>query len=260
AHFYRNHYRKLTRKSVALLVILGIVSSGTTIFYYEALQFVSSSIGIVLLFQFTWMVVVIDSVVTRVMPSMRQWLSVLLILIGTICAVKLQGQGAASGAAPGLSGATIGYLLGLLSAATYAVYLVLLERVHTDTPPVVNTSIMVLTSLVIAIAVFPAAFAEIFSMVVHPKPGMPGVIGLLTWTSLIAVFGQVIPPLLFNRGIPVIGGAAAGILGAMELPVGMIASLFLVHEQIVLLQWLGIVLILAGILLPGLGRRRGTAS
>ncbi|MDB5085345.1 MAG: hypothetical protein JWN30_2231, partial [Bacilli bacterium] len=130
AHFYRNHYRKLTRKSVALLVILGIVSSGTTIFYYEALQFVSSSIGIVLLFQFTWMVVVIHSVVTRVMPSMRQWLSVLLILIGTICAVKLQGQGAAGSAAAGSSATTIGYLLGLLSAVTYAVYLVLLERVH----------------------------------------------------------------------------------------------------------------------------------
>jgi drug/metabolite transporter (DMT)-like permease len=72
---------------------------------------------------------------------------------------------------------------------------------------------------------------------------------LLGWGLLLGILGQVVPTIAFNVGIPRIGSTLAAMLGAMELPVAIIAAFLLIGEPVLLVQWLGMILIIAGILL-----------
>ena len=51
---------------------------------------------------------------------------------------------------------------------------------------------------------------------------------------------------LFSIGVPKVG--LGTILGAAELPTAIIASITLVHEVVTVMQWIGIIFILLGIL------------
>ncbi|MNN96257.1 hypothetical protein D3C81_2152090 [compost metagenome] len=48
----------------------------------------------------------------------------------------------------------------------------------------------------------------------------------------------------------------AGILGAAELPVAVLLSSFVLHEQVSGLQWTGVVLVLLGVVMPELYKLR----
>lgn len=52
-------------KSLIALLPTGITVGATSILYYSALQYIPASIAIVLLFQFTWMGVLIEAVIER---------------------------------------------------------------------------------------------------------------------------------------------------------------------------------------------------
>ncbi|MNW65137.1 EamA-like transporter family protein [compost metagenome] len=73
---------------------------------------------------------------------------------------------------------------------------------------------------------------------------------------MLGLFGAFIPPVLFAIGVPHIGGGMAGILGAAELPVAVLLSSFVLHEQVSGLQWTGVVLVLLGVMLPELYKLR----
>ena len=69
------------------------------------------------------------------------------------------------------------------------------------------------------------------------------------WGILIALFGTVIPPLLLNAGFPLTGIGLGSIVSALELPVSVMMAYFLLHENVLLMQWLGILLIICAIIM-----------
>jgi drug/metabolite transporter (DMT)-like permease len=72
--------------------------------------------------------------------------------------------------------------------------------------------------------------------------------GLWVWGLLIGLFGSIIPSILFMIGIPKIGTGLASILASVELPVVIIVSAVFLDEKTSLQQWIGILLILIGIM------------
>lgn len=60
---------------------------------------------------------------------------------------------------------------------------------------------------------------------------------------------MILPPYVFAKGAPHLDTGMAAILGAVELPVVIIVSGLLLGERTGWVQWLGIGLILAGIIL-----------
>jgi len=80
--------------------------------------------------------------------------------------------------------------------------------------------------------------------------------GLWKWGILLAVFGMILPPFLYAKGAPFIETGLAAVLGSVELPVVIICSALLLHEQTYLLQWIGIAIILLGVFVS----ERKTAS
>ena len=74
--------------------------------------------------------------------------------------------------------------------------------------------------------------------------------GLWKYGLGLGTFSIVIPSIAFTIGIPKIGSGLATILGAAELPVTTIMSVFVLKEAVLSSQWFGVSLILIGIAIP----------
>lgn len=84
--------------------------------------------------------------------------------------------------------------------------------------------------------------------------------GLWKYGSLLGFFGVLLPVLLFSIGAPKIGTGLATIIGAAELPTAIIASVFIIHEHVALLQIIGVVIIFIGVAFPQLSEMRKEES
>lgn len=221
---------QIPRKQWLLLAILGVAGAGTSYAYYRSLTLLPASLAIVLLFQFSWMVLLMDILVTRRLPGRQKWIGVVLITAGTILAVGLlQGD---LGSFPLWA---IG--LGVLSAVFYALTLYLSGYVDTRSSPAVRSAVAVTVSSIAILCIFPPSMG-----MAHALPR-----GLWQWALMAALFGQVIPQLFMLIAIPRTGGRMAGVLGSIELPVAVLVAHVALGEDVSFLQWTGVFLILVGI-------------
>ena len=80
----------------------------------------------------------------------------------------------------------------------------------------------------------------------------------MKWGIVLALFGTVIPPLLFNAGFPLTGIGLGSIVSALELPVSVMMAYFLLNENVNTVQWLGIVLIILAIIIMNVNFKKTT--
>ncbi len=229
-----------------IVAVLGVCGAGTSFCYYLALTRMPASLGIIMLFQFAWMVMVIDVLVTRRLPEVQKWLGMLMIVGGTVLAVGIIGQ-----RIPAVPWWAVG--LGLLAGLFYALTLYLSSYVDTSTPPITRSAVTVTISGLVILPLFPPSF--LWDGSVNR--------GLWLWGGLIALFGQVLPMLLMLVSTPRTGGRMAGVLASIELPVAVLSAHLLLAESVHWLRWVGVVLILIGICIsewPGWPRRSETAG
>lgn len=229
----RSRRHTIHLKQALLLMLVGTTTGITGIFYYSALQFIEASLAIILLFQFTWLGVLLEAFLLRQRPARGKLYALVVIAVGTILASGLSG--AATGEISWL-----GIFFGLLSAVSYTLFIWFSGKVVLTLPALTRSALMLTGSAVITLIIFPPFF--LFN-------GALGE-GLWLWGGLLALFGAVIPPLLFSIGVPHIGSGLATILGAVELPVAVGMAFFVLSEQVTPWQWAGIVAILIGVALP----------
>ncbi|HDX9588413.1 TPA: DMT family transporter [Bacillus pseudomycoides] len=220
-------------KQMIILFIAGTSASLTGIFYYASLQTVPASIGIVLLFQFVWIGIIIEAVATKTLPSREKLISVLFLLVGTFLSSGLLEQSAGAIDMKGI-------FFGLLSAVAFAFYIFVSGRVAVEVPPLPRGVTLMAGALTLVIIAFPPTF--IFNGTLTS--------GLWKYGLALGTFSIVIPTITFTIGIPKIGSGLATILGAAELPVTTIMSVLLLKEAVLTSQWLGVALILIGITIP----------
>lgn len=215
------------------LACVGVSMGLTGAFYYFSLIYVPASLAIVLLFQFTWIGVVIEGMTKRKWPSWDKVISVFLLLIGTFLSADLTDIGAKSFS-------WLGYLTGGLSAISYALFIYFSGKVETGIDSLNRSAIMLTGALIITFLVFPPHF--LFNNALGD--------GLLKWGLLLSLFGAVIPTLFFAMGVPAIGSGTATILGAAELPMAVLMSGFVLLEPVKPFQWIGVMIILLGMIYP----------
>jgi drug/metabolite transporter (DMT)-like permease len=227
-------YRKLTLKAALRLCLIGVLGlGGTSLFLYASLNRIPASMALVLLFQFTWISLVIEKWFLKKKITLKQVGAALVILIGTICVLHLQSLN--------LNGKTfIGMVFGFGAAICYAIFLIGSSVLPKEIPPFYQSFIMV--------------FVNVLFLSLFFSPSMGGgslnpFSGIWKWGLLLGVMGQFLPPLLITYGAPIVGGTMTSILGSVELPVGVLFSGLFLNEPISALQWFGIGLILAGICL-----------
>lgn len=221
-------------------VKLGLVGvfglAATTLLYNKALSSLDASLSIVLLFQFTWITILMECIAQKRKPAPFQTAAILIVMLGTVLAVNLSG-------ADWSRFNVIGLLFGLGSAFTYSLFIFSAGRIHTDFHPFMKSAQMLTPGLLAVYALYPPVFIT-----------EPGLGSLIWWGLLLGLLGQVFPTVFFLIGIRKTGAALAAMLGSMELPVGIVGAFLILGEQVVSLQWLGMLLILGGIAISEIRR------
>ncbi|WP_308636555.1 EamA family transporter [Paenibacillus silvisoli] len=212
------------------LSLIGIIGLGlTNLFYFAALRMLDASLAIVLLFQFTWITILLDSIQKRVWPGKQRLAAAIIVMIGTLLSVGLLEDRLQAVSA-------LGIMVGLLSAVSSSLFIWWTGQLEGRQDPVIRSAVMVSAGFLLIGLLYGS---EAFSA---SREG-----ALIFWGLLLGLSAQVVPTLLLNIGIPRIGSSLAALLGSVELPVAIAAAWLLVGEPLSVWRIIGIVLIVAGI-------------
>lgn len=222
-------FTKYPRQTSLWKIILAGISTGVvSIIYYKCVELVPASIAIILLMQFIWIGALINFLVFKQKPSKKQSIGIVLILAATLFAT-----GALESSIQHLS--FLGIVYGLLAALAYSIFIIVNGKVGNDYPPVQKSALMVTGACILIFSTL-----QPFSLL---QPSVD--FQIYEYGILLAVFGTVLPPFLFAYGMPKIDLALGSILSAVELPVAVMMSYFVLHENVSILQWFGVAFILA---------------
>lgn len=219
----------------SVLLLAGVSSAAIAILYYQSVMLISNALAIVLLMQFVWMSIVIDLILYKKRITVTQMLSIAAIWVGTFLA-----SGFLEADLKSVNMAGVGFGLG--AALAYAIFLTINGRVGLDYSPLKKSALMMTGATVFIFTMFPPYF-----LVTDALHGSLFPLGLT-----IAIFGTVIPPLAYAYGIPKIGIAKSSIISAAELPVAVCMATFVLHEEVTLLNWIGVLIILVAMIVPNL--------
>jgi drug/metabolite transporter (DMT)-like permease len=222
--------KKLSLSKIGKLLISGIPLGLTGVFYYHSLQTLHASLAIIFLFQFVWIGTLFEWLFYKITPTMGKVVSIGILIIGSILAAGIISEG-------GGEFTWQGTVWGLFSALTYSTFIFLSSTVEKDTPPVQKSALFTTGGLITVLILFPPT--ELLNL--------PVFMGVAPYGLYLGLLGVALPPLLFSIGMPHIGPGLGTILTASELPVAVILSSLVIAEHVSLSQWLGVALILGGI-------------
>lgn len=221
------------------LVAMGTSTGLVSIFYYKCVQTVPASIAILLLMQFTWMSLLLESAIRRKLPSRFQLGMVVLILLGTALAGRLFSESISNFDVAGI-------VYGMLAALCYTFFLMINGSAGNTLHPTTKSALILTGACLLIFSIFPPVFLVNGALLN----------GLLKWGLVLALFGTVIPPLFYAYGIPKTGLGLSAILSAAELPVAVLMSSLVLQEEVKVVQWLGVALILLAIVLSNISSVR----
>ncbi|WP_295120038.1 DMT family transporter [uncultured Chitinophaga sp.] len=208
------------------LLLTGATIGITTFVYYLSVHYISASLAIVLLMQFTWISIVLERVLFGIKAGKALWWCTLAVLTGTVMAAGISGEASLTGV-----------LLALGASVLYAIYIVANSRTDQQVPSFQRSAVMMTGS---TLGIFLVNAPQLSTSVHYDWP-------LLPWAAFLALFGTIIPPVLFTKGIPRIGAGLSAIIMTAELPVAVICAHFVLHEPVSWLQASGIVVMLGAI-------------
>jgi drug/metabolite transporter (DMT)-like permease len=198
-----------------------------------------ASLAVVLLFQFTWIGMVISCIAKRQLPSRIEFISLIVLFAGTLPAAGLIDVD--------LSQIPIqGWLWGLAAALCFSLFLFVNGK---------PTASMNLSNRLLLVSFFAFMTTSVFQ---SPEIIWNGTLfgeGLWMYGLALGLFGMIIPVYLFTIAVPKVGLGMSSILGAFELPIAVMVSVILLNETVTALQIIGIVIIIIGITLPTLQNR-----
>lgn len=224
-------------KGIFKLIIAGISLGLTSVCFYQAVQYIPVSVGIVLLMQTVWISVILEMVLHKKLPGLRKIVSVFIILGGTILATDMLKQSATIN--------WTGFGWGMMAALSYTASMYSSNNIELNFPPLKRSLYMIMGGLLIILLVFHSSLNSEFSYGIF-----------LRWGLLLSLFGTIIPPLLFTRGMPLTGMGLGAIIASIEIPVSIIMAGLLLKESVNWLQWIGVVFILFAVVLMNVGRGR----
>lgn len=227
---------KLTVKQWFILLISGFPMGLTGIFYNRSLEYIDASFAIILLLQFTWIGILLQMAIDKLTPSRKNVIATIIILLGSLLASGFLKNEIT------FSLAGIGW--GMLAAFAFATFIFISGRTSIPVHPIYKSAIMTTGAALLVCMILPPVFL------------INGALtnGLLLYGLFFGFFGSLVPPVLFNIGMPKVGSGLGNILSASELPTAVLMSTLILHEAVTLSQWIGVVFILIGIAFPNIKR------
>lgn len=231
-----DHSAKPELRSILKLMAAGTSLGLTSTFYYLAVKYISVSVGIVLLMQSVWMGVVLEAIMTRKRPSGQKLIAVVAILAGTVLATNLLLDSIE------VDWRGIGW--GLLAAASYTVTITTSNQVSLHLPSLQRSLWMMLGgTLTVSILLSPFLLEQFNADI------------LMKWGLVLALFGTILPPILYTAGMPKINVGLGAIISSIELPAAVLMAYFLINETVNAYQWWGILIILLAVVQMNLPKK-----
>lgn len=227
-------------KDIPFLLFTGASIGISTFLYYLSVKYIPASVAIVLLMQFTWISILIEWFLFRKKPFFLELVVAVVILLGTLLASGLTAQNEIALSVTGIG-------LVLAASAIYAIYIVSNSRLGKDVNWQ-NKSAWIMTGSALSILlvnVQPILFDSHFGM------------DLLKWGIFLALFGTVLPPVLFAIGIPKLGSTTSSLLMTVELPMAVLSAHLILKEDLTLTQLVGIIIMLLAIITLNLIKTKG---
>lgn len=225
---------RLNKSGFLTILFAGICTATTGIVYGFSLDYLPASLAVVMLFQFTWIGLLIDCILHKRLPSRPQAISLVFLFAGTILAAGILDVDLSNIAWQG-------WAYGLAAAFSFAIFIQINSRKVEGITTITRTLLMSFIALMM------------ISIFLSPEIIWNGILfskGLWKFGLALGLFGIILPILLLSIAAPKVGGGLASILSAMELPVAILASVIVLHEPLTWLQVIGIVLVLIGMVLP----------
>jgi drug/metabolite transporter (DMT)-like permease len=224
-------------KSILKLIAAGTSLGLTSTFYYFAIKYIPVSIGIVLLMQSVWMGVFLEGIINKKKPSLNKIIAVIVILAGTVLATNMLFSSIE------LDWRGIGW--GMLAAISYTITIYTSNTVSLQLHSLRRSLWMLLGGTLVVTIIATPYLIEQFNLEIFKK-----------WGLILALFGTILPPILFTAGMPKINVGLGAIISSVELPVAVIMAYILLNEVVNPYQWLGIGIILAAVVVMNLPKRK----
>lgn len=191
---------KITSKQAGVLLVLGLLYTGSSLFLFEAYNYIASGLATTLVFLYPVLVAII-MVFLRVVPSWPVWLSI----AATFGGVLIMTQGGSSEAVN-----PVGVVLSLASALVYALFIVIINRSKTIAS--ISNTLLTFYTLVVGTFVF-------FGKIAFSDTVLAG--GITTsahWLNLIGL--ALLPTIVSTATLAIatrnIGATKASVLGVFE--------------------------------------------
>jgi drug/metabolite transporter (DMT)-like permease len=232
-----NEVIKATKKNIFQLMIAGTSMGLTSVFYYMAVKYIPVSIAIVLLMQTVWIGLILEMILEKRIPSTQKIVSAIIVLLGTLLATNIFKDE--------IQLDWRGLTMGMLAACSFTTTMFTANRVALGISSAQRSLYMLLGGAIIVFAFAIATQNTAFNFAIFLK-----------WGIILSLFGTIIPPMLMNAGFPLTGIGLGSIVSALELPVSVLMAYFLLHEEVVLLQWIGILLIILAIIIMNINLKK----
>lgn len=230
-HALGHRWQRVGWKLALKLMGLGALTCLTSILYCYAMSVLPAPVALTLLFQFTWLGLVWQTVMTRRPPRLLQVASALVIVFGTVFASGVYKTGI-TGYDP------VALLCALGAAVSCSLFVTLSGKVEAPCSSEQRGVIV-------------CAGSVVMSLTVCPDYVVSGVLaqGILPFAVIAGFFGMLCPVLLFGMGSPHLPAGLSTVMAAAELPAGLLIAMIVLGEPLGVVEWLGVAIILAGVCL-----------
>lgn len=191
---------KVSLKQAGILLVLGLLYTASSIFLFEAYNFIASGLATTLIFLYPVLVALI-MVFLRVVPSWQVWLAIVATFLGVIIMTQ---NGDSQAINP------IGVLLSLGSATVYAFFIVIINR--SKAIGSISNSLLTFYSLMVG------AFIFLGKNLLSDAPITTGIEGWGAWMNLVGL--ALLPTVVSTASLAIatrnIGATKASVLGVFE--------------------------------------------
>lgn len=228
----------VSRKEAKVLLGLGLLFVASSFTYYQSFKFMPAGLASTILFFYPVMVAVIMAVFYGEKIRLGTIMSIALALAGILLLYKGDGDSTIS---------MMGMCLVIISALTYAVYIVLLNRSE------IRMSSVKLTFYVLLICIIGNVVLSFFD----PAGGLQGLPDTRSWIS--ALWLGLVPTVLSLVSMAVavkyIGSTPTAIMGALEPLTAVVLGVLIFHEVMTPRIALGIAMIFAAVIIIVLSKQ-----
>lgn len=222
---------KVSTKQLGILLVLGVLYASSSIFLFEAYNYIASGLATTLIFLYPVLVAII-MVFLKIVPSWQVWLSIFSTFAGVIIMTQSSSGEAIN---------PIGVMLALGSAFVYALFIVIINR--SKAIGTISNSLLTFYALLTGAIIF-------LGKIMFAGTGITtGIEGYAAWGNLIGL--AILPTIVSTATLAIatrnIGATKASVLGVFEPITAILVGTLVFGEALTINLVVGILIAIVAV-------------